>query len=571
MKTIQRLLLSCFSAAGLSLFVPSGILYPQAVVNDLSVTNGTVYAIAYSGSTIYIGGDFTTVGGETRNRIAAIDASTGAVTSWNPGADDAVTTLAVSGSTVYAGGHFTTIGGQARNYIAALDASTGTATTWNPDASLPVRALAVSGSTVYVIGDFSSIGGQTRNRIAALDSTSPGNATTWDPDAGTGYLFALAVSGSTVYVGGNFTTIGEASRNYIAAIDVSTGLPTSWNPDADGAVEALAVSGSTVYVGGVFTTFGGEVTRNYIAAIDSTSPGFPTTWNSDVTVGGEEDGVFAIAVSGSTVYVGGSFTGIGDSARNNIAAIDSTTSGGVTTWDPNANGSVNAIALDFTNARVYVGGAFTDILSSGHSYFAGLTNPDDADLPVEMVSCAASVTGKNVELRWTTATEVDNAGWKVERKDMSNQPSATSWADIGFVAGSGTSTGPKQYSYVDQDVAPGRYAYRLKQMDRSGTVQYWNEVQVEVGNVPLKFALHQNYPNPFNPSTTIQYALPEGGRVTLKVFDLLGREVATLLDEVQEAGYKSIQFESSKLSSGMYLYRLRAGNAVQTRKMVVLR
>ena len=181
----------------------------------------------------------------------------------------------VSGATIYAGGYFTSIGGQARNAIAALDAVTGTATAWNPNASSYVNALAVSGSAVYAGGDFTSIGGQARNRIAALDAVT-GTATAWNPNAsdpGSG-VNALAVSGSTVYAGGRFSSIGGQVRNNIAALDAATGTATPWNPNANSYVKALAVSGATLYAGGQFTAIG-ELPQSDVAAITTATTGVP--------------------------------------------------------------------------------------------------------------------------------------------------------------------------------------------------------------------------------------------------------------------------------------------------------
>ncbi len=163
----------------------------------------SVWALAISGSTIYAGGQFISIGGQMRNYIAAINASTGSATSWNPDANYFVLALAVSGdgSTIYAGGYFLvsrsspTIGGADRNYIAAVNASTGNATDWNPNADGNVIALAVSGSTVYAGGSFSNIGGQARNCIAAID-VSTGNATGWNPNASND-ISSLLVSGSS--------------------------------------------------------------------------------------------------------------------------------------------------------------------------------------------------------------------------------------------------------------------------------------------------------------------------------------------------------------------------------------
>jgi len=233
--------------------------------------NGSVHALAVSGSTVYVGGEFTNIGGQTRNNIAALDASTGNATTWDPNANFKVVALAVSGSTVYAGGYFTYIGGQTRNTIAALDASTGNATAWDPNADRVVVALAVSGSTVYAGGSFTNIGGQARNKIAALDASTGNAITTWDPSAN-GFVSALAVSGSTVYVGGEFTNIGGQTRNNIAALDASTGNATAWDPNADRLVYALAESGSTLYVGGQFTTIGGQPRLGFAAFSFETTP-----------------------------------------------------------------------------------------------------------------------------------------------------------------------------------------------------------------------------------------------------------------------------------------------------------
>jgi trimeric autotransporter adhesin len=320
---------------------------------------GIVDALAVSSSTIYAGGSFTSIGGQTRNYIGALDASSGLATAWGADADGTVNALVVSGSTVYAGGDFDSIGGRTRNHVAALDAS-GAATAWNPNASGFVYTLAVSGSTVYAGGYFTSIGGQARNDIAALDAGS-GLATAWDPNAND-IVDALAVSGSTVYAGGDFTSIGGQTRNHIAALDAGTGLATAWDPNASTSVRALAVSGSTVYAGGWFTSIGGQ-TRNYIAALDASS-GLATAWDPNA-----EFFVAALAVSGATVYAGGDLGTIGGQTRNGIAALNAS-SGLATAWDPSANNTVDALAV--SGSTVYAGGWFTSIGGQSRNYIAAL-------------------------------------------------------------------------------------------------------------------------------------------------------------------------------------------------------
>jgi hypothetical protein len=290
-----------------------------------------------------------------------------------------VESLAVNGSTVYAGGSFIECGGQSRNAIAALDASSGLATSWNPNADGVPWTLAVSGSTVYAGGSFTQIGGQPRNHVAALDA-STGLATTWNPSAD-GTVFSAVVGGSTVYVGGEFTHIGGQPRNYIAGLDASSGLATAWNPNASNStgiatVRALAVKGTVIYAGGYFTSIGGQ-TRHRIAAIngDPLSPGFgaATTWDPNAAgFGGNYYAgvIYALAVSGNTVYAGGAFTAIGGQLRAALAGLDATT-GLATDWDPNPNSTVLAIGVG--GLDVYAGGYFNRMGGTLQSYIAAFT------------------------------------------------------------------------------------------------------------------------------------------------------------------------------------------------------
>ncbi len=189
-------------------------------------------------------------------------------------------------------------------------------------------------------------------------------------------------------------------------------------------------------------------------------------------------------------------------------------------------------------------------------------------LPVELVSFAAAQRGGVVELKWNTATEVNNYGFEVERKANGSQ----TWAKVGFVAGAGASTSPREYAYVDRGVSTGRYAYRIKQTDQNGTSKYTREVQIEVGSAPLVFSLSQNYPNPFNPSTTIEFSVPQDGRAVLKIVDLLGRDVATLFEGNAKSGYyQRVVFDASKLASGVYFSRLEFGGKQQLKKMILMK
>ena len=201
-----------------------------------------------------------------------------------------------------------------------------------------------------------------------------------------------------------------------------------------------------------------------------------------------------------------------------------------------------------------------------------LTAPevDDAPLPVELSTFTAKQDGEKVMLSWQTKTEVNNYGFEVERSLTSTKGGENSWKKLGFVEGNGNSNSPKDYNYVDKKPMGGsKFSYRLKQIDTDGKFEYSNVVEIEVK--PMKFELYQNYPNPFNPSTTISFAVPKSGNVTLKIYNTLGEEVATLADGYMEAGIHTMNFNADQLSSGLYIYRLNSKEATFTKKMLFLK
>jgi subtilisin family serine protease len=187
-----------------------------------------------------------------------------------------------------------------------------------------------------------------------------------------------------------------------------------------------------------------------------------------------------------------------------------------------------------------------------------------AMIPVELTSFSATAEENNVLLSWTTSTETNNQGFEIQRN------SDGSYKSIGFMDGHGTTTEIQSYIFTDENVSPGKHSYRLKQIDYDGTTEYSNIVAVEVAQ-PNEYSLSQNYPNPFNPSTTIDYSLLKDGLVTLKVYDVLGKEVVTLINEVQLAGQQKITFDASALSSGVYYYQLVSGDFTSTKKLILMK
>ncbi len=192
-------------------------------------------------------------------------------------------------------------------------------------------------------------------------------------------------------------------------------------------------------------------------------------------------------------------------------------------------------------------------------------------VPVELSSFTAAVFNTEVILNWATSSELNNMGFEIERKSLSNN---NGWQTIGFVEGSGNSTTPKDYSFTDKNPIKGTLLYRLKQIDFDGSYKIYTTEGVQFEGI-YDYALEQNYPNPFNPSTVINYSIPAAGQVNLTVYNLLGSEVTVLVNEYKEAGNYSIEFSTedlkNSLGSGVYIYTLKAGSFTQTRKMVVIK
>ena len=246
--------------------------------------------------------------------------------------------------------------------------------------------------------------------------------------------------------------------------------------------------------------------------------------------------------------------------NENTLALFMSTDGG-TTWTQQG-GLVNT-----TDNTVSLSGA--DILQSSRWTLGSTTSP----LPVELTSFTANADENKVLLNWETASEVNNYGFEIQKQEVRSKKLEEGWEKVGFVEGHGNSNSPKEYSFIDQEYDQDQeiIRYRLKQIDFDGKFEYSEVVEVEVNVLPTEFSLSQNYPNPFNPSTSIEYTVPSNEYVNLKVYDVLGNEVAVLVNGAKEAGSYKVSFDASSLSSGVYFYKIQAGSFNQVRKMMLVK
>ena len=328
--------------------------------------NGRVNAAVQVGGTVYIGGSFTEIRRPdgttvTRNRLAAINASTGDVTSWNPDANGTVLALAKSsdGTRIFAGGDFTSVKGKSRARLAKIYADTGGVSSWNPGASSTVRALVVKSSSVFAGGTFSTVKGVTVNGLAKISGSSGSVSSDFKPRPNGGVRsLALAHDGSRLYVGGNFTTIGGSSRRYLAAVSTSSGSARSFAPNPDFVVFSVAAGpeGSRIYAGGAGT--GGRLAAYKVSGAERV---WEETFDGDVN---------AVAVTPDAVYAGGHFHQADGTSREKLAAFDGAT-GALDGWNPGADSITGVYAVHAGSGHLWTGGDFTVI--------GGRTQPRFAD------------------------------------------------------------------------------------------------------------------------------------------------------------------------------------------------
>src|ERR1035438_3942280 len=248
-----------------------------------------------------------------------------------------------------------------------------------------------------------------------------------------------------------------------------------------------------------------------------------------------------------------------------------------TTPKLNINWNFNAVSPNYaTKLSAYIpataGGINTDI-TDPTEYCNARANPAT---PVELTSFVSNVSGREVDLNWETKTELNTRQFEIDRSLLNTAGSASTWSSIGVRKAAGTSVSPIKYSYTDKNLQAGKYQYRLKMIDNDGAYKLSYVVKTEIA-LPKDFALSQNYPNPFNPSTKIDYQVPVDAKVILEVYNIAGQKVVELVNQEQSAGYYTVDFGASKLSSGVYIYRIVASdkatgnNFSSIKKMMLLK
>ena len=375
----------------------------------------------------------------------------------------------------------------------------------------------------------------------AIDPVNPNNVY-----AGTSFVVASSTGPSTIYK----TT--DAGANWV---EINSGLPT--DPTDINPVRTMSISADNpnIVIAGLFLNSADLLGGLYV----STDAG--ASWARKWDCGAPQ--TQGLLLRSCAIKPGDPlsfYVGLDISTVTDIG-VWGTTDGGDTWASFNGGTMLNTYqirALKFKGtlqSTLYAGCAST----TGAGVYEYTFEP----IPVEITAFTANVNGNNILLNWTTATETNNAGFSVERKGIEGN-----WTTLGFVNGHGNSTEINNYIFTDRDVPYGNYTYRLKQTNYDGTYKYSAEVNAEVLPVTT-FSLMQNYPNPFNPSTSIKYSLPSEEFVTLKVFDILGREVTTLVNQKQGIGEHTINFDASRFNSGVYFYSIRAGKFTDTKKMLL--
>jgi len=508
--------------------------------------------------------------------------------------------------------------------------SDGTVYTWGANyfGQLGNGNTGTSSNVPVAVNTSGVLNGKTITQVAAGRScsialASDGTVYTWGNNAfgqlGNGNYtdsnVPVAVITSGVLNGKTITQVAAVGNHSIAL--ASDGTVYTWGYNLYGQLgngnntnsnEPVAVVTSGVLSGKTITQVAGGEYHSIALASDGTVYTWGNNLDGQLGNGNNTDSNVPVAVNTSGVLNGKTITQV---AAGNIHSIALASDGTVYTWGDGSNGrlgngnnissnvpvavvtsgvlsgkTITQVAAGYSHSialasdgTVYTWGYNSDgQLGNGNNTHSNVPVAVDQSsmglIPVELTAFTAALTSSaTVELNWQTATETNNSGFEIQRSLIPYPFSKGNGAfqSVGFVPGFGTTTEPKSYSFTDNNLTGGKYQYRLKQIDFDGSfAYYWLNETVEV-STPVEFALLQNYPNPFNPVAIINYQLAKNSFVTLKVYDILGNEVSVLINAEQPAGVYKTEFNGKNLVSGIYIYKLTAGNFTASKKMMILK
>lgn len=512
---------------------------------DLSPTNNQITLRASTGKTVTLhvhsGGILNLGRNFTPSTVA--DGGTTTITvdgTFNTGVAGAGTADFSNPSTAVTGsGAFSNTAGSTMNigHADGLNATTGPIRTTTRTFSTAAN-YTFSGTSAQVTGsDFpATVNNLTVNNASGVtlsdDLSVDGTATITSGDLGLG--------GNTLSLG-TAGTLSESAGNTVVGSGAITATRTLTAPAGVNAAGLGATITSTADLGST------SITRGHVAQTGNSNSGILRYYDIAPTTNTGLDATVVFSYDDSEL------NGI---VETELAPFKSTDGG--TTW-----ALVSGAALDNT---------LNTVTLTGLDGFSRWTlGSSSTPLPVQLANFTAAAGLRGATLTWKTSSEVDNAGFNVERRAVGEVGIRnTEYAKVGFVAGAGTSTSEHVYSFTDAP-APGRYAYRLNQIDRNGGSTYSGEVEVVVGLAPKALTLGA-YPNPFNPATVIDFTLQQDGAATLRVFNLLGQEVATLFAGQATAGrLYQVPFDASRLTSGIYVARLESGSNVAMTRLTVIK
>lgn len=580
----------------LLIFVPlltevSQAQWPQ-VDTRLSDTPDTSYgcgnqarSVAANGDVVHVvWQDYRDVGSNVGNFEIYYKRSTNGGFNW--GADTRLTNnpavsispvVAVSGSFV----HVIWIDGRPTNtyHEVYYKRSTDGGTTWGPDVQLTNNqsvqcaiSLAVSVSDVHIVWDDD----RNANEVYYIHSTDGGSSwgteTQLSNSSGTAFNGSISVSGSDIHV------VWMDMRHYTHTeiyYKRSANGGISWGADTRltyGNVQVwsmfptLAASGSVVHVVWNENDSNGNEIVYYKRSTDG-----GITWGQDIPLtNNPESDLPSVAVSGSVVHIVWM-----DNRDGNYEIYYKRSADGGNSWGLDIRLTNNSDISELQSVAVS-GSTVHVVWSDTRDGYAEVYYKRDptGNVPVELTAFSGTFdeTTSSIILKWRTATETNNHGFEIER--MMNGVSTfgqSAWRQIGFIKGNGTTTSEQSYSFIDHEVKEnGTYLYRLKQIDTDGSFEYSHSVEVDRRHIS-SFLLERNFPNPFNQSTIIKYAIPEDGSVRLRVFDIYGREIITVVDDQKQAGSYQVAFERKDLPNGTYICRLDAGERTLSRVMYLVK